>query len=549
MKHFININKNALLYSSLFAALAFSVSGTTTQTEGQATLAAEAPPTDSAAIQAKATPSTPPPFYKIKPNEVTSHTQPPATTAVVTAKPDIPQPDKPQEQPKTATVKPSEAPVETVTAALPVNTQSTPQEEKPKVPAQKLSIIKVEYDSVLLEGTRYSYKVTTYNDGSTELSYEPQLTEGSDCSNGICRRDTSTVKFAGGSTAADLADIKRLIREDLSHREKRKDATAAKTTKPAVIAKDKVENEDSEEVDDSKGTKLLKTINTLCDKKSKEAADQIECKVGKFMSFLNKKLDKQKNKIDVTDDEALDFFTENIKDGLKEMLTHKFSMPLAYNDDFSDRYSMIMEFNEEKATARKEKDKAVKLIKELLRNLGAKYKDVRKEVTSLYKEAVKEQAKEALTNYRDMKVAEKNKDILGTRYNFSSFMMNNEFLKSMDQDLFSGILSGMSDSRNLVGSEFFNKIIRELTNEHNGFCRSYNREIGLNVDSCGSTYGTSIGNYDILDNSSINGITNSSRTMNLRGNNSSTLRSGTTGTGRVLRSGTRNSSTGTLFDF
>jgi hypothetical protein len=473
MKTFFHNNKKWMLYGSLFSALTFSISGTNPVTEGSANLAAELP---AAEVRTEAKPAAPKVIRLGKVNE--------AGIA----------------KPSAASTAETPVAVEKLQAAPAVDEKKTSLKSDEHVQNEVSngnSKIQVKRGTRKIGETEYKFTSYKYENGETQVLWEPEGTEAIECSSGDCQRSVQARVFKGDITDS-LSKMVDKIEKDIL--DKKKDQ--AKGTKPT-------DDTDEETEEQSRGQKLLESINTTCDKGNKEVGEQIECKVDKYLVYLNKKLDKQKKKIEITDDEALDFFNEHLKDGLKEMLTHKFAMPVVYSNDSYDQYNTAMELNEEKALARKEKDKAVKLIKNLLRNLGSKYKDVKKEVSKLHNESVTDQAKEALMNYRDMKIAEKNKDLVGQRYNFGSFVMNDEFLRSLDRDLYSGISSGLYDARKTMDSSFLSQIMRDLNNSHTGICQTYSREIGQSIESCGTSTGVS--SSDSLSNLIRNSVSNASR--------------------------------------
>lgn len=501
------------MYGTLFSALTFSISGTNPASVGYVALSSnepiaatkvEAAKTDDKAPTAEST-------KKAFPLRKVTVAKPEANKPVAAEKDDS---GKEQPEEKKASLKSDD---ETVNASNGSNK------------------IQVKHDTRRIGGKEYTFKSYKYDNGRTEVLWAPTETEASECSNGVCQRKYEAVAFEGDITKS----LSKMI-------DKIQDSYIASSKTSKTDSKEK--EEEVEEV--SRGQKLLESINTSCDKSSKEVSSQIECKADKFISYLNKKLDKQKKKLDITEDEALEFFTENIKDGLKEMLTHKFQMPVAYNNNYYDNYSMTMDLNEEKRAAEKEKNAALKIIRNLLRNLGAKYKDVRKEVSKLYNESVSDQAKEALLNYRDMKLAEKNKDLVGQRYNFGSFMMNDQYLRSLDTDLFSSVSSGLYDSKSLMENSYFNQIMRDLNNSHAGICITYSKEIGQASDSCGSVSGGYTNDLMSLNGINFsNGASNANRLG--RGTVSNQIRSGSAGSsfirldnGQVINNGRGTLSTG-----
>lgn len=493
MKTFFHNNKKWMLYGSLFSALTFSISGTNPVTEGSANLAAELP---AAEVRTEAKPAAPKVIRLGKVNE--------AGIA----------------KPSAASTAETPVAVEKLQAAPAVDEKKTSLKSDEHAQEEKSKVQLKEEKNKEIDDINYDITYIKYSDGTARAFWiQSSKTEAKECTSNDCRKLDGSKVFSK-ENAESFSDMLASIKKDIL--ENKKDQV--KGTKPT-------DDTDEETEEQSRGQKLLESINTTCDKGNKEVGEQIECKVDKYLVYLNKKLDKQKKKVEITDDEALDFFTENLKDGLKEMLTHKFAMPVVYNNDSYDQYSTAMELNEEKALARKEKDKAVKLIKNLLRNLGSKYKDVRKEVSKLYNESVTDQAKEALMNYRDMKLAEKNKDLVGQRYNFGSFVMNDEFLRSLDKDLYSGISSGLYDSRKTMDSSFLSQIMRELNNSHTGICQTYSREIGQSIDTCGTSTGVS--STDSLSNLIRNSVSNASRGG--RGDVNSAVQSG--GSVRILQNG------------
>lgn len=488
------------MYGTLFAALTFTISGTKiVPSEGSISLATQAPPGET------------------KPPEVKQFTLRKANVAAAATTATEP----------TSTEKAIATPQQTPVAATADTKIEAPNSSKK---------IRVTNEKRKIGDTEYLFKYYQYEDGSEKsfVLYEPiNGTEAKNC-DGNCLQ---TYPVVNNETTLNISQLAEKIEKDI--------LAANKTNKSDSTPKKENENkdEDSEEVELTKGERILEKINEKCDKSSKEASSQIECKVEKFIDALNKKLDKQKQKIEITEDEASDFFNEYIKDGLKEMLTHKFTMPIMYNNSIYETQDIAWELNKEKEDATKEKNKAVKLIKNLLKNIAAKYKDVRAETTKLHNEAVSEQAKEALLNYQNMKRAEKNKDILGQRSNFGSFVMNDEFLRSLDRDLYSGISSGLYDSRSLMENSFYNQVMRDLNNSHSGICISYSRALGQSTDGCGTTSGYS--NNDLLNLPASSGAISNSLRSSGRGNVLGNMQSGSVNGGvRILTNGVPSTNSG-----
>lgn len=446
MRTFFHNNKKWLMYGTLFSALTFTISGTNPTTAGSVSLSAELPAQE--AIASEASKEAAPTGNKRKPF--------PLRRLDIAA--------KAIEAPQT---------VEKVTESLP-EVKKASLESAP--PAKDGTF----EDTKTINGKQYEFTFIRKGE-NTKVIWSLKDTEALECSSGDCLRE-SGVRTLKGDVTKNFSDM-------VSHIEKNYLSKAEQKTA-------KIEKEEEEVEEISKGQRLLESINTTCDK-SKEVASQIECKVDKFISYLNKVRE-------ITENEALDFFNDSLKDGLKEMLTHKFSMLVSYNNTYYDNYSAMLDLNEEKRAAQKEKDTAVKLVKNLLKSIGAKYKDVRKEASKLYNDSVTDQAKEALLNYRDMKLAEKNKDVVGQRYNMGSFLMNDEFLRSLDRDLFAGISGGLYDSKSMMENSYFNQIMRELNNSHAGICITYSKEIGQSAEGCGSVTGGF--NNDLLNMNGTNSI-------------------------------------------
>lgn len=485
--------KKWLLYGSLLSTLGFTISGTNPRTEGQISLSAQSPPIASAA------PDKAPDKAPEKAAPVVKIITPPSAAST-----------SPSPSPSPAPT-PAIAPPSTNAASKDQNKDQTinASNEKKEIRYKTLQrdILKNRYDIRILEDE---------TNGSFAI-YRPLDTEGKTCEG--CEKTYSTIPL-DSQTKGNIDAIVTSIEQDLIARKKIESTkTTTKEDPPKKKAADSAD--DVVEEDTSASDRLLESINTACDKSDKEAARQIECKVNKYITLLNRRLDKSKdkNKVVIDDDKALDFFNDNIKEGLKDMLTHKFVMPTVYNNDVYDRYSMNMEFNEEKVAAKKEQEKAISLIKKLMKELGSKYKNVRKEIAELHKDATREQAKDALLNYTQLKLAEKNKDKLGMASNYGSFVLNDEFLRSLDQNLFSDLSSGINDSRRLklLDNGSYDEIMRLLNNSHSGLCLSYSREIGQNTDNCGSLQGANLSSYSVSD--IVYEVTNRMR-QNARGNSS-----------------------------
>jgi hypothetical protein len=471
--------KKWLLYGSLLSTLGFTISGTNPRTEGQISLSAESPPAAAAAPER-------------------------AAPAVKTITP-----------PSAASTSPSPTPA----IALPSTSAASKVQNKGQTINASNGKNEILYKTLQRDilKNRYDIRILEDETNGSFAIYRPVDTEGKTCEG--CEKTYSTIPL-DSQTKGNIDAIVNSIEQDLITRKK---IESTKTTTKEEPPKKKAADgaDDVVEEDTSASDRLLESINTACDKSDKEAARQIECKVNKYITLLNRRLDKSKdkNKVVIDDDKALDFFNDNIKEGLKDMLTHKFVMPMVYNNDVYDRYSMNMEFNEEKATAKKEQEKAISLIFKLMKELGSKYKNVKKEIAELHKDATREQAKDALLNYTQLKLAEKNKDKLGMASNYGSFVMNDEFLRSLDQNLFSDLSSGINDARRLklLDNGSYDDIMRQLNNSHSGLCLSYSRAIGQNSDSCGSLQGASLSDYSVSD--IVYEVTNRLR-QNARGNSS-----------------------------
>lgn len=451
------------MYGTLFSALTFSISGTNPTSVGHVSLSAELPPAEAASTgNTTATP---------KPEKA-----PLRRVQVVKGEPAKAEAASKGNTP--ATSKPEKAAPEAGEKAEPTAENKrvgAEQEAPPKAPEViKASLESEKTDTKTKDGTfegtkkingkEYEFTIVRNGDVARVL-WSLKSTEASECSNGICQREAGARILKG--------DITQNFASMISHIENN-----YLTTKVDDKKKDKeADKADDEKEEKTKGQRLLESIITSCEKSSKSESSQTECKVEKFLSYLNKKYDKDKKKLDITSEEALDFFNENIKSSLQNMLTHKFAVPRyagnsVYNSIGFNLESSI-ELREEQADAQKQQNLAIKMIKNLIKNIGGKYNDIRKSAESLYEESMKEQSKNAISEYLNFKLFKSRNDSAGAYSSATNFTLNDQLLRSLDGNLYQGILSGLNDSRTLLGGGLYNDLVNDLRGDQGSLCVNY----------------------------------------------------------------------------
>ncbi len=298
------------------------------------------------------------------------------------------------------------------------------------------------------------------------------VTEGTDCPK--CRGEIGEVPFKGA--ADNFAEIKRQLEDGLIAKEAKKVREAKKTK----LAKNEDKDDSKDDEEETDGAKLLyKKIDKAC--KHLDGKAELECKSKRFIETLkaSKKAAKGKKKKDltITDADALAYFDANLKDFLKDMLTHKFEVPqvsLALADAYETR-SVLSDYRKDKDLAIKEKTMAKNLIRDLLRSIDGEYKDTRKEISSLYKDSLADQEQEVLSSLRDMGTARSSNDALGFKTSWGSFLENFGFLKSLNTDLYSTMNDSMGFARRngLVDSDMYRDIMRELTDTRSSVLKDF----------------------------------------------------------------------------
>lgn len=513
--------KQWFLYGTLFAALGFSVSGTENKLDGSAHFSsqqlAKVSPEDDAKLKAQAD------AVKAAREKTGTTATPDATAAADAARAAEAAKKVPPTQTEntsttstTQTVTPASATVLTTPQALTapaVTTAAAPTRSRGNggessnggrtTPTQP----KFEDYTVNVDGKDHTYiiKVIMSDGHSVALYWEKP--EGSDCKD-ECGNPPRPVVF-NGETSKNLeqiiAETKKLIPDDI----KRKKGNYVK-----------VKKEDGEETEEiSKGYISLKTKVHLRCKHLSEGRSETECKAKEFVRLLKADKKTAKNKKDkdgnkkarfITDDDAETFFNEEIRDGLKEMLTHKFDIKSVEGSTIYERRFELQDINsdllDEKRQAREDRNSAKNLIKSLLRDIDGEYSDTRKAVSALYKESLEEQKRDALESLTSRNDYAKAQDYPKAQAALASFLENFGLLRTLNTELYSTTSDSLSFARRngLIDSD----PLREITRDMDGFRTALLKDI--------------INNPRILEmgvnslDSALAGVTNSARGM--RGN-------------------------------
>ncbi|OYZ17395.1 MAG: hypothetical protein B7Y39_15335 [Bdellovibrio sp. 28-41-41] len=322
--------KQWFLYGTLFAALGFSVSGTENKIDGSAhfssqQLATKASPEADANLKAKRD--------AVKAAGATTTTATPDATAAADAaraeeaakKVPPTQTEDTSTTSTTQTVTPAAATVQTTPQALTAPAVTTATAIKSRgnggESTGRTSSTQPAFEDYVTHVDGHDYKVSIIMaNGETRAIYS-EKPEGSDCKD-ECGKE-ARVEIFPAAEGQNIDRIKTKIREELIP----KDITRKKGSKTAAKGDD---DDDDDEV--SKGYLSLKAkVHQRC-KHLSEGPSETECKAKEFVRLLKADKKTAKNKKDkdgnkkarfITDGDAETFFNEEIRDGLKEMLTHK----------------------------------------------------------------------------------------------------------------------------------------------------------------------------------------------------------------------------------
>lgn len=477
--------KQWFLYGTLFSALGFVVSGSDPQLEGHIQLSSnERVPADAAATVAKPISDAQRAKLlleaKAKAAAAAAPTEDAAAKEAREAKEAAAklEADKKKVAPE-ATVTRAPAPQATDTIKTSAALTITPAAQSARValqrgtPSPQTAIAPIapkgeqtDVDTVYVEDKSYRV-IMKHKNGKTEVIYYLPTEGKEDCND--CRTEHSQ-EYNG---PYDIAQIKKSLETNVIPG-KLKEAAKKKANK----------DDDDEEVESAGAKMLTKKVTNQCKHLSNNA--ELECKTKKFIEALKagkkvaktKGKDKDGKKRIITDDDAKAFFTEDIKDFLKEMLTHKFQVPVvstAITDLYESR-SVLKEYEQEKRQALKEKTLAKNLIKELMRSIDGEYKDTRKEVASLYKESLETQKDEVKQNILDIAMARKSNDTLGFQTGLGSYAENFSFLRSLDTDLYSAMFDSLkyANRTGYMDGTSYREILNDVNSSHTDILRYLN---------------------------------------------------------------------------
>mgnify|MGYP001237833057 CR=1 FL=1 len=535
--------KQWFLYGTLFAALGFSVSGTENKIDGSAhfssqQLATKASPEAEANLKAKRD--------AVKAAGATTTTATPDATAAAdaarAAEAAKKVPPTQTEDTSTAstsqTVTPASATVQTTPQALTAPAVTTAAAVKSRgnggESTGRQTSTQPAFEDYVTHVDGHDYKVSIIMaNGETRAIYS-EKPEGSDCK-GECGKE-ARVEIFPAAEGQNLDKIKTKIREELIP----KDITRKKGGKTAAKSDDS--DDDKDEV--SKGYISLKAkVHQRC-KHLSEGRSETECKAKEFVRLLKADKKTAKNKKDkdgnkkarfITDGDAETFFNEEIRDGLKEMLTHKFDIKSVEGASVLEQRLELQDINSdllsEKRQAREDRNSAKGLIKSLLRDIDREYSDTRKAVSALYKESLEEQKRDALESLTSRNDYAKAQDYPKAQAALASFLENFGLLRTLNTELYSTTSDSLSFAKRngLIDSDSS----RDITREMDSFRTLLLKEV--------------INNPRILEmgvnslDSSLAGVTNSARGM--RGN----VSSGAVGssTAELVRQVLSNGGTGT----
>tara|TARA_B110001454_G_scaffold219179_1_gene250786 strand:- start:74056 stop:75690 length:1635 start_codon:yes stop_codon:yes gene_type:complete len=511
--------KQWFLYGTLFAALGFSVSGTDNKLEGHtnlsATLASPTKPSAEAEANLKAKADA---IKAGRAKEGATVTPTDTAAAAEAARAEEAAKKTPPTQTQesgststTQTVTPASATVSSpqpLTAPAVATASATVKSRGngPESTGRASSPPAFEDYTVHVDGHDYKVSIIMAN-GETRAIYS-EKPEGSDCK-GECGKE-ARIEIFPAAEGQNIDKIKTKIREELIP----KDITRKKGSKTASNDDD----DDKEEV--SKGYIFLKAkVHQRC-KHLSEGRLETECKAKEFVRLL--KADKKKVKKDkdgnkkerfVTDGDAETFFNEEIRDGIKEMLTHKFDIKSVEGTSAFEQRLELEDINSdllsEKRQAREDRNSAKDLIKSLLRDIDGSYSDTRKAVSALYKESLEEQKRDALESLTARNDYAKAQDYPKAQASLASFLENFGLLRTLNTELYSTTSDSLSFARRngLIDSDSSREISREMDSFRAAILKEFinnPRILEMGVNS--------------LD-SSLTGVTNAARGM--RGNVSS----------------------------
>ncbi|MBL7546051.1 MAG: hypothetical protein JNL11_19685 [Bdellovibrionaceae bacterium] len=317
-------------------------------------------------------------------------------------------------------------------------------------------------------GKTYEVQMLSKNDQTQVIYFDKN--EGRNCTSSECNR-TAAMHIIDGESADDFRKILAKIEFELIPQDEAK-----------IAKKETASSEDSDK--DSDGTSdgrayLDKTIDKRC-KNFKDEILLIDCKVSKFMDILkeNKKQKNKKKFPEITDDDAKSYVSDELKTKLKDMLTHKHSVRTlgrsAYGLNLEDRNFIF----EEKEKALLEMEKAKNMIAKLLRLSVAGYDETKKEITSLYKESMREQANIALRNLREMSDAKAADNMLGFAKSRGSFMENYNYLGYLDRELYSSMDDNLrwAMSSDYLGDSFGSNLLDSLYTDRESILKAFLNE-------------------------------------------------------------------------
>ncbi len=511
--------KQWFLYGTLFAALGFSISGNDNKLDGYAQLSStQLAPKPSAEAEAK--------LVAAAEAKKASRTTADAAKAAEAARAAEAAKTNPPTQVEESAQTPADVVVPTSAqiAAPPVARASTnDQRTNPRgdTSAARTSapVAATSADNDLfVDGHDYKEKLINAN-GQTTVIYS-EKPEGSDCKD-ECGK-SPRVEVIDGEMGSNIAAIKDKLRQQIIPKDiHRKKNAKTQTTKTAESS------EDDSKATVSKGlTTLRAKIHQRC-KHLTKTSSEVSCKSKEFVQLLKSdkkaaksKKDKDGNKVArlITDEDAETYFNDEIADGLKEMLTHKFDIQpvegLTVLEQRLRNSELYSEISREKSEARADKRDALALIKSLLRDIDGEYSDTRAAVSGLYKSALREQADEALSNLSNRNDQIRSQDYAGAQSSFASFLANFDYLRGLNTDLYGTMNDGLNFARKNGLLE--NDSYRDITREMNDFKAAILKEV--------------INNPSILErgiNSLDTAISNAARGMRGTGVNSGAINSGT----------------------
>lgn len=467
--------KQWFLYGTLFAALGFSVSGTDNKIDGSGhfssqQLATKASPEADANLKAKrdaikaagATTSTATPpdataaaeaaraaeaAKKVPPTQTTDTSTPSTTQTVTPASTTV------QQSPQALT-----APA--VTTATAIKSRGNGGESTGRQTSTQPA-----FEDYVTHVDGHDYKVSIIMaNGETRVIYS-EKPEGSDCK-GECGKE-ARIEIFSAEESKNIDQLKAKIREQLIP----KDITRKKGNYV------KVKDGDTETEEISKGYISLKAkVHQRC-KHLSEGRSETECKAKEFVRLLKADKKTAKNKKDkdgnkkerfITDADAETYFNEEIRDGLKDMLTHKFDIKSVEGLSVIERRFELQDINSDllsdKREARESRNAAKDLIKSLLRDIDGDYSETRKAVSGLYKDALEVQKRDALDSLTSRNDYAKAQDYPKAQAALASFLENFGLLRTLNTELYSTTSDSLSFARRngLIDSDPLRDITRGM---------------------------------------------------------------------------------------